>query len=160
MEVQTQHLGNFLIYVIKAMKSPIALFLVLLYISSCNSDDSEVPTSSICDALTIINANRFNNTSTENYTILNATISGDCIEIELSSGGCDGNTWGVELIDSGGIAESLPEQRFLVLDLDNTELCDAIVIRSYTFELTPLQIDSEEILLNLATFEGQLSYRY
>ena len=136
------------------------LALLPLLWSSCNSDDND-PKSEICDFLVRVDAQKFANTPTSGYSIISAGIEDDCLSIQIESGGCDGNSWVPELIDSGSIAESSPEQRSITLGLTNTEPCDAIVLRTYTFELTPLRISgSNAIILRLTDWEGELLYAH
>ncbi len=133
----------------------------LLIFGACNSDDNTVPSSEVCDFMVEISASEYEAATTSNYTIVDAQINQDCLIIQISSSGCDGESWVVQLFDSGAIAESFPEQRFIALDLTNEEECDAVISRTYSFELTLLRIsESGEIILNLNSWEGGISYVY
>lgn len=100
------------------------------------------------------------NTQTEDYTIRSIQVVDDCLEVQIQSSGCSGDTWKVELIDSGNVAESNPEQRYLKISFTNTELCDAVISKSFSFDLSPLRISSPSILLNLTLWDEQIPYTY
>jgi len=137
------------------------LFLSLLTFGACDSDGNTPASSEICDFMVEISSSEYGATTTTNYTIEDVQINQDCLVIQLSSSGCDGESWVVQLFDSGAIAESFPEQRFIALDLNNEEECDAVISRTYSFELTPLRIsESGEVILNLDGWNGLISYVY
>ena len=115
---------------------------------------------SFCDHEAIVNNSRYSNANNE-IEINSAEIFGDCLMLNYSASGCDGSTWRLSLYDSGEIAESFPEQRFLAIDIDNQEACDAIIEREISFSLIDLRLgESGTVLFNLANFEDQLSYTY
>lgn len=142
-------------------KSIITLLLFALYLQSCSNAAAE-PTAldSSCDQMAIINHGRFTNAAQLNFTIASVQITGDCLEVEIQASGCNGNTWKVDLLDSGNVAESNPEQRYLKISMNNTELCNAAISKTFTFDLSPLQINSPSILLNLALWDEQIRYEY
>ncbi len=142
------------------MKNYTYLLLVILLTfssTSCNTANDKL---NPCEKTVIINNDIFNNTNSDNYAILNASIIGDCLEIEISSGGCDGNTWIIELIDADRISETAVVQRDIKLSLQNTEICNAIVTQIISFNIKPLQTDANEITLNLENWNNQLQYSY
>ncbi len=130
--------------------SILCTLLMAFVLLACESDDN-APSSEICDVLAEISESRFNATDNTNYLIEEARIVGDCLEVQLQSGGCDGSTWSARLFDSGSIDDSLPPQRAIIIALKNNEECDALVSRSFSFELTPLQLANEESVLLLLT---------
>ena len=141
--------------------SSIIYFIFFLLLLSCSESDDDHPfEDSLCDRITIVDNERYQNTNTRYYSIKNVALSGDCLELEIESGGCSGDTWKVDLIDSGGIAESNPEQRFLKLSLKNEELCNAIVIRTFSFDLRPIRTRNNIVLLNLEQWDEQITYDY
>ncbi len=142
------------------MKNYTYLLLVILLTfssTSCNTANDKL---NPCEKTVIINNDIFNNTNSDNYAILNASIIGDCLEIKISSGGCDGNTWIIELIDADRISETAVVQRDIKLSLQNTEICNTIVTQIISFNIKPLQTDANEITLNLENWNNQLQYRY
>ena len=148
------------------MQSVKTIFLViplaLCFINmQCDDNDDINRSSGICDETTIINHDLYENLNSANFTFIEEEITNDCLHIEIGASGCDGNTWGFNLVDSGAVAESSPEQRYLKFQLINEELCLAFFERTVSFDLTPLQIDgSHEIILHIEGLESSLHYTY
>ncbi|WP_406682828.1 hypothetical protein N1F78_09000 [Seonamhaeicola sp. MEBiC1930] len=114
-----------------------------------------------CDYLTIVSESEYNNFETDHFGFISTDVEGDCLLVEIGASGCDGSTWEFQLIDSGAIAESFPEQRFLKLQLSNEELCDAYFERTLSFDLTPLRIEgSSRVLLNIDGLNNAIEYVY
>ncbi|MEQ8627567.1 hypothetical protein [Ekhidna sp.] len=128
--------------------------LFMIVIGSCVSDDGNDQSSGV-----IIKESIYAQTETDNYTITEASIEGDILNVTIQSSGCDGSLWEAKLVDSGAIAESYPVQRFAKVSLTNTEMCDAIVTRSFTFDITPLRVE-DQLYLNLEGWDGQLHYDF
>lgn len=124
---------------------------------ACKDDEDEQPN---CQYEAIINSELYQNAPVDHMELIEAKIEGHCLHITLASGGCDGNSWEVKLITDGNILESAPPQRNILLSLKNEELCDAWITHSYTFDISSLQVDGNEVLLNLTNSDQQLSYKY
>jgi hypothetical protein len=140
------------------MKNGISLvFVFLLVISACSSDDN---TTSNCDQITIIDSNQYKNSPNDHLTINSLEINDNCLKINFSSGGCSGDTWALNLIDSESILESNPPQRNLRLSLKNEELCEAYITKEITFDINKLQVDGNKVLLNLTNSGDQILYEY
>ena len=141
------------------MKTKLILSLLIgvLTIMSCNDDDDMINPD--CENCVIINRSLYDQSRKE-YTILSAEIVNDCLEMMISSSGCDGERWVATLYDSGDIAESFPAQRSLRLDLENDEECDAVITKSYKFDITPLQTEEPKFILNIDGFDEALLYEY
>ncbi len=135
------------------------LLLIIAVTTSCNSDDND-PVSEVCDFLGVVDDNQFNTVNPENYVIQSVEIVGSCLQVELSSSGCDGNSWEVRLFGSSEVDDSLPPQRGIGIRLDNSELCEAFITKTYSFELTPFQDSGDTIILRLLDWEGQILYEY
>ena len=135
------------------------LVLIGITIISCSNDDNNL-NSNNCDFETLISADLYENSPFDQLTIQNIEINEDCLKIDFSSGGCDGNTWELKLIDKGDIAESLPAQRILRLSLKNEELCEKLIFKELTFDISNLQIEGDEILLNIEGFNDKILYEY
>lgn len=124
-------------------------------------DVDDVDYISFCDETTIVDNDLFENLNTVNFTFIDAEIVDNCLSLEIGASGCDGNTWGFNLVDSEAIAESSPEQRYLKFQLINDEACLAYFERIILFDLTPLQINgSNEIILHIEGFDSSLNYKY
>lgn len=127
----------------------------------CEDVDEPIIDDNFCDYKTIINADLYKDLQSAQFEFVNAEIIDDCLTIEIGASGCDGNTWEFKLVDSGAVAESFPEQRFLKLQLVNNELCDAFLKKTMSFDLTPVRVhDSGEIILNIDGFDSPLNYMY
>ncbi len=129
--------------------------------TQCDDDVSDDPVVNLCDNFATINEDIYMDIETSNYILTAVTISDDCLSVTFGSSGCSGNTWTYSLVDSGAVAESLPEQRFLKFNLDNQEDCAAAFERTFSFNLKPLQIEgSNEIILNLEGWGEPINYSY
>lgn len=129
-----------------------------LNIQCNNNDDDDTPS---CEKTTIVDANYYNNLSITNYPINNVEVVGNCLVIEFSSSGCDGESWEYNLIDSGSVAESSPEQRFLKFELINNEACLAVFNKTVSFDLIPLRVQgSNSIILNIEGYNLDVQYNY
>lgn len=134
------------------------MLVTLLALFNACEDDS---IASSCDALVTISADKYQNGTTEFYSIISAKIIDDCLEIEYSSSGCDGKSWTEEMIDAGEVLESFPIQRKLKMLLNNQEACAAVFTRTVSFDLTPIRTeDYSKIILNIDGLKEPLLYRY
>ncbi len=143
------------------MKKIVFLASIVLCFMNMQCDDDERPSIFVCDQATIVDKEAYDNLDSAHFTFVNAEISDNCLTIEISASGCDGNSWEFNLMDSGAVAESSPEQRYLKFQLINNEACLAVFKRIVSFDLTPLQVDgSNEIILHLEGLESSLNYKY
>ncbi len=139
----------------------ILLNLILVLFISCNDSDDPEFIDSKCDQIVIIDNQKYINDKSSGLSVQSVEINGDCLNVVLTSGGCDGKTWVAELVDANWIAESIPEQRDLRILLQNEELCDANISKMYSFDLRPTRIvNSNKILLNLEFWDEQILYEY
>jgi hypothetical protein len=139
--------------------------LFLSAISFCflntQCEDDIVVYDSICDYLITVSATKYNNLESDDFIFVNAEIDEDCLVISIGASGCDGASWEFELLDSGAVAESLPEQRYLKLKLLNNEDCLAYFERAVSFDLNPIQIrGSNKIILHIDGLDESLEYSY
>lgn len=141
-------------------KLKLAIGLILISLFSCSEQEDTQYLNSICDQITTVDNSRYKNASSEGFVIRNVQLSGDCLEVVIASSGCSGNTWKVELIDAGRVAESNPEQRDLKIVLDNREMCTAMVNKTYTFDLRPVRTQRNVVLLNLEHWDELIPYEY
>ncbi|MBC3757947.1 hypothetical protein H7U19_06000 [Hyunsoonleella sp. SJ7] len=126
-----------------------------------DDDDVDLPEDTICQDVVIIDSELYKNTSSDTYRLSSATIAGDCLIINFGASGCSGSSWEYKMVDSGAVAESLPEQRFLKFQLVNNEDCLAFFTREQSFDIRPLQIEgSNQIILNIEGFSESLTYNY
>lgn len=138
-------------------KTSLAFFCMIL--AGCSKNPS-VPGGNCEKAVTIEQA-LYEAASISNYMLTDAVINGDCLELKFGSSGCDGSNWVITLVDAGVVVETNPVQRFLKLVLTNNELCDAVIAKTVSFDITPLRINnSNSILIVLAGLNKTLLYTY
>ena len=89
-----------------------------------------------------------------------ATILGDCLEIKFSSGGCNGKSWEIQMVDQGVVMESFPVQRNMRLSLKNEELCYALIYKEMSFDLRSIRNQDGKILINLEGWDEPLLYSF
>lgn len=133
----------------------IFILTVLLGCSKGNNENRD------CDKQIIVSKSSYDEAPNDPLTINSATLEGDCLTISFSAGGCDGNSWKVELIDSGDIAESLPVQRFIRLSLDDQEACKALITQEVQYDISNIKLSGEgEININLLNDNSIINYKY
>lgn len=129
---------------------------------ACSDDDNNTGDVSQCDLTSqIIEEDAFDEVITENYQISNVVLNQDCLEITLTSSGCDGNTWELNLYGTDAVNFIFPPQRTVKVELVNEELCLAFIEKTVSFDLTPFRIEGQnEVLLNIVGWEEQVIYQY
>ncbi|SIO08375.1 hypothetical protein [Algoriphagus halophilus] len=90
--------------------------VLLLWLSffSC-SDPDEGPQLVWDDSKVLVDQKAFDSAITDDLKINSLDLKGDFLTINISAGGCNGESWEIRLIDSGEVLESDPPQRNLVL---------------------------------------------
>ena len=141
------------------MKKILILTVFGILILSCSNDDDNGNSSS-CDFKTLISEEQYTNAPSGQLTVNSLAIDDNCLKISFSSGGCNGDTWELKLIDSGIILESFPPQRNLRLSLKNEELCEAFITKVLTFDISNLQVDGNQVQLNITNSEENILYEY
>ncbi|WP_157111630.1 hypothetical protein [Nonlabens spongiae] len=134
--------------------------LCIAFVGCSEGDDNQRPTSSNCDMNVVLSNAQFQNAPADQISIDELIIDGDCLKISFSSSGCDGNSWEVKLIDSETIAESFPPQRDIRLSLRNIEVCQAIISKEISFDISNLQVDGNQVFLNIANNGARILYEY
>ncbi len=134
----------------------IFLFSLFQIIACCPVIEDE----SMCDDKVIIDKNLFDSAPNSSMNITKIEIIGDCLSIDFNASGCNGNSWKVKLIDSEAILKSNPPQRNLRLSLENNELCEAIIYKKISFDISKLRLTGSEVILNIVNSEHQIKYIY
>ena len=132
-------------------------FVVIFGIIACNNGEDN---SNNCDQVTIISSEQYETAPNDQLFINTLELNGDCLNINFSSSGCDGDTWILKLIDSENIIESIPPQRNLRLSLRNEEVCEAFITKELTFDVSELRVDGNQVLLNITNSDDQILYEY
>jgi len=136
---------------------PILILFVCTF-NSCLKDDEK--DYSHCEQMVVISEDKYLTAPNDHLEIDSLRIEGDCLIIDFSSGGCNGDTWELKLIDSGAVMESYPPQRNLRLSLKNEELCDAWLTREVSFDISALQINGYPVRLNIKNSGDRILYEY
>ncbi len=149
-------------------------FLILLVtfftLTSCDKEDdhqiknTETSVSNSkqvnCDLKTIISAELYKNDLNNSLSINSIILDENCLKVSYSSSGCDGNTWEIQLIDSGEVLESDPVQRNLKLSLKNDELCLFEITKEVSFDLSNLKGDGDRSVLHIKNWNTPIIYKY
>lgn len=122
----------------------------------CNDDDPSIT----CNEQAIISDSQLDSARRDALVINSLSIVDDCLIVNMSAGGCDGDSWEVRLIGSELILESLPPQRPMLLLLKNDEACEVFITREYTFDITPTQDSIPSIWLNFIDTDQRILYEY
>jgi hypothetical protein len=125
---------------------------------SCSNDDDGSKT---CDAKAILDPERFETAPAMPLNIESAVIEGDCLNIRFTSSGCNGDTWVFNLIGVPSDATVFPPLVNVRLSLSSTELCEAIVSREASFDLSVFQqSNADRLTLTLQNNGQSLLYVY
>lgn len=142
------------------MSYRILIIIVLsLAILGCNDDDDNNHLLD-CEFSTLISSEAYENGPSDLVKINSIEINGDCLKINFSAGGCNGNSWEVILIDSEETSKSLPPQRNLRLSLKNEELCYAYITKELTFDISNLKVIGNQVQLNITNSGDTILYEY
>jgi len=137
------------------MRNIVIIFVTAFYVLGCD-EDSTTPQNTCNDV--IVSSEQYNNSQTDDFTLTDVVSENECLKISLRyGGGCKEVT--ASLIDSEDVIETDPIQRNLKIVFADDDECEALVEKSFYFEISNLQINNEkEVLLN---FEGSsLTFLY
>lgn len=130
----------------------------------CKGDDSNCcphPNSTNCNEFSIIDETKYNQTNTNNYTITNVVLNGNCLEITVSSSGCNPNNWDMNFVASEVVVETLPNMWYAKVELINNEDCQAVFQKTVSFDLTPFKITGQnQVLINIQGWNTNIMYQY
>jgi len=138
------------------------LFIGVFFVS-CDFMDDHIknPGTTTCDKSAVEDATRFNQVSTNNYTITNVVLSEDCLEITVSSSGCDPDNWTMNLIGAMSLATVSPPHVGVKVELINNEACLAVFQKTVSFDLKDFQWTGQnQVLLNINGWNTPILYQY
>lgn len=145
----------------KLSKVCIAFLCLPLLLMNTQCDDDDDIQNDNCGQSVIIDNVFYQSAESGDYNLIGTDLNNDCLTIEVSASGCDGESWSMVLVDSGSVAESSPEQRYLKFVFTNEEACLAVFNQSRVFNLSALQVDgSNEVILNIEGFPEVINYTY
>ncbi|WP_091518511.1 hypothetical protein [Paenimyroides ummariense] len=146
------------------IKNLFNLLIIMLIFFGCKGDDSLCcphPNPTNCNEFSIIDETKYNQTNTNNYTITNVVLNGDCLEITVSSSGCNPNNWDMNFVASEVVVETLPNQWNAKVELINNEACQAVFQKTVSFDLTPFKIIGQnQVQINIAGWNNSIMYQY
>ncbi len=143
------------------MQNSLLILLITSFIFfACNNDDDTDDNSSNCSAETLISSNLYADAPDDQLSINSLEIIDNCLKINFSASGCDGNSWEVKLIDSTVLLESNPPQRNLRLSLKNEEACLAFINKELTFDISSLKVSGNSVQLNITNTDKDILYQY
>lgn len=133
--------------------------LVFGLIAACDDDDDSG--AQTCNRTAILDPERFVSAPSQTVTINRAEIEGDCLEISFSASGCNGDTFVLNLIGAPSDAAVFPPLVQIRLDLESSELCEALITRELSFDLSVFQQpNTNSLSLRLENNQQNLLYRY
>ena len=142
-------------------KLKLILAVLPLVMASCMNDDITVDPILIdeCGQEAVMNHDFFYNGPSSSVFINNASLDGDCLEIEFSASGCSGDSWEVELVGhEGPVSAIYPTQYPIRLSLDNRESCDGWFTKRLSFDVSAYQHWGDQVVLKLAGFDQDILY--
>ena len=146
--------------VMKSFKYLLILICIPLLLLNTTCDDDNTDESS-CGVPALVDNSFYEIAETDEFNLIDFDLTDDCLTVEVGASGCDGSTWSLVLVDSGDVAESSPEQRFLKLIFSNDEACLAVFTQTRIFNLSNLRVEgSNEVILNIEGIDEPLSYMY
>ncbi len=137
------------------------LFFVSLLASSC-SDDDNANNAVSCGTDGILVANQtLDAIETNNYQIQNVVLSGNCLEVTISSSGCNAENWTMNLFSNTTFFDTFPLQRFAKIEVITNEACLAVLQKTKTFDLQPFQIEGQDsVTIMIEGWNTPLNYQY
>lgn len=142
----------------KTLKLILGTVIICISLTTCDRDNNDISIN--CEKQVVISAHEYNTAPNDQLEVHKLELNEDCLKINFSSSGCNGDTWVLKLIDSEVILESNPPQRNLRLSLNNDELCDAYITKDIIVEINDLQVEGNKVLLNLTNSDLQILYEY
>lgn len=129
--------------------------LLLIVIISCN----EIVENNFTNDSVVINETIYEQTNTNNYTILDVKLNGNELTLKIGASGCNSNSWQATLVDSGLVLESFPVQRNIKIALENNEACLAYFEVEYTFNIQSLVDNLAPVNFNLEGWNQVINYK-
>lgn len=140
----------------------LVLFLGMCFVSCDFLDDHiKYPVTSKCNEKAVLDQVAFPLVNTANYGITNAVLNGDCLEITISSSGCNPNNWNMNLIGVASTTNIYPPLFHAKVELINNEACQAVFQKTVSFDLTPFQMAGQNtIQIDIDGWNNNIVYQY
>jgi|GEM_PF-1401623 len=136
------------------MKSLFWMSMLAFLIFSCTSKDCCVELT--CEYNIITDGIVYDNGIVDSGTkIKNVGLNGNCLEVEFQyGGGCAEHE--IQLVWNGALAESFPPQAWLKVIHDNQDPCDALLTKTYSYDLS--EAFTKPVILHLDGWEEDVRY--
>lgn len=144
------------------MKRVVFLMLLTGVLFACKGDDWLCCANPFnCDKNVVVDEIKYNETSTANYGVDSVVLNGHCLEITITSGGCDPNNWDMNLFASELIVETNPAQYKTKIELINNEDCLAVFQKTMSFDVTSLQMTgTNQVQIDIEGWNTPILYQY
>lgn len=143
----------------KTITSVFALVIICLFFGCSDSNNST--TSECGKQAKIISQTAFGQVNTQNYTITNVALNENCLDITISSSGCNANNWAMDLFATSAFSSTTIPQKDLKVKLTNNEECLAVFQKTVSFSLIPYQLDGQnQITLKIEGWATPITYTY
>jgi hypothetical protein len=137
------------------------IFTSFLFCAACSESSSSVPATNCDEQAQVVTDAVFGLINTENYTITAVSLNEDCLDITISSSGCNPNNWEMGLFSTSDFSETTIPQKNLKVKLVNEEACLAVFQKTVSFSLIPYQLAGDnEITLFIEGWPTPISYTY
>lgn len=137
----------------------LCLCYTLLFTNTRCDDDEDVKRA--CGQAVVIDKGYYEAATSDAFDFIHAEVIDNCLSVNLSASGCNGETWSIVIVDSGIVSASAPDQRNLKLVFSNEEMCKSVFTQNRMFDLSRLQIEnSNEVILNIEGIPGPIHYIY
>ena len=140
----------------------LALFTSVLFVA-CDFLDDHIKNTikSKCNEKAVLDHVAFPQVNTANYGITNVVLNGDCLEITVSSSGCDPNNWDMNLIGVASTTNIYPPLFHAKVELINNEACLAVFQKTVSFDLTPFQMAGQNtVQIAIDGWNTNIMYQY
>jgi len=146
---------------LRKIKKLFTLLISALFLS-CNFDvDCPADAITCGPSAGIVNEQTFNAIPTNNYSISNVVLNGNCLTITISSSGCSADSWIMNLSSINAFYTVFPMQRVAKIELINNQDCAAVFQKTVTFDLTPFKIIGQNsVQITLSGRSQAISYQY
>ena len=133
------------------MKRATFALSIVLSLLSCDEDETQVS----CGG-EVIFLEENSAIISDPYQIISARIDETCLEIVVSAGGCDGQSWQGKLFVFPEESLSSQPKKQVEFSLEDKELCEALVQRTFSFDLSGIS-GSVDVIINLTGWSEALS---
>lgn len=137
----------------------ISLFCFLILPGCAESDSNSLNLS--CDVQAQVVESAVYDDVIINYAITSVTLNEDCLDITVSSSGCNPVNWEMNLLSTSDFSSTAIPQKNLKVKLVNEETCLAVFQKTVSFSLIPYRLEGQnEINLFIEGWPTPINYTY